>query len=76
MIRPAKLSLDLEDNIIDSGILDTAPFPMTYTQTNHLLPNFASIMELAKQTLVTFPQPDVSMETIKTCITQAFPTSM
>jgi hypothetical protein len=93
MIRPAKFSLDLEDDVIDSGILDTTPFPVTYKQTNHSLPNFASLKDSSEQTLATFTKPQVSfadsvnaikscikphvsMDTIKACIAQAFPTSM
>jgi hypothetical protein len=50
MIRPAKFSLDHEDNVIDTGILDTKPFPVTYKQTNWPLPNFASVTNLAELT--------------------------
>jgi hypothetical protein len=73
MICPAKFSLDLKDNAINSGILDTKPFPVTYKQTNCLLLNFASIMNSAEKTLLTLSKPHVSTETIKACITQAFP---
>jgi hypothetical protein len=73
MIRPAKFSLDLEDDVIDSGVLDAAPFPVTYKQTSRSLPNFASIANAAKQTLVSITQPHVSMEVISACISQAFP---
>jgi hypothetical protein len=76
MIRPAKFSLDLEDDVIDSGILDTEPFPVTYKQTDRSLPNFAAIMNSTEQTLVTQTKPHISMETIRACIAQAFPTSM
>jgi hypothetical protein len=76
MIWPAKFSLDLEDNVIDSGILDTEPFPVTYKQTNRSLPNFAAATSSAGQTLVTFTSPHVSMDTIQACIAQAFPLSM
>jgi hypothetical protein len=76
MICPAKFSLDLKDDVINSGILDAEPFPVTYKQTNRSLPNFASITNLVEQTLVTLSQPHVSIETIKACITQAFPMSM
>jgi hypothetical protein len=74
MIRPAKFSLDLEDNVIDSGILDAEPFPVTYKQTTRSLPNFTSITNSsAEQTLVILANPHVSIETIEACITQAFP---
>jgi hypothetical protein len=74
MIGPAKFSLDLEDNVIDSGILDAEPFPVTYKQTNCSLPNFASVTHSTEQTLVTQSQGHVSAGTIQACITQAFPT--
>jgi uncharacterized Zn finger protein (UPF0148 family) len=73
MIRPAKFSLDLEDNLIDNGILDTEPFPVTYKQTNRSLPNLASLGNSSEQSLATFSQNHVTMETIKTCIAEAFP---
>jgi hypothetical protein len=77
MIRPAKFSLDLEDNVIDSGILDAEPFLVTYKQTTRSLPNFASVTNSsAEQTLVTLANPHVSIDTIKACITQAFPMRM
>lgn len=76
MICPAKFSLDLEDDVIDSGILNAEPFPVTYKQINRLLPNFAAGMSSGEDTLVTVTQPHVSMDTIKACIAQAFPTSM
>ncbi len=31
IIRPAKLSLDLVDNVVKSGILDTKPFLVIYS---------------------------------------------
>jgi hypothetical protein len=73
MIRPAKFSLDLEDDVIDSGILNTEPFPVTYKQTSHSLPNLASITNSLEHTLATFTEPFVSLDIIKTCIAQAFP---
>jgi hypothetical protein len=45
MICPAKFSLDLEDDVINSSILDTVPFPVTYKQTNRSLPNLASLTD-------------------------------
>jgi hypothetical protein len=76
MICPANFSLNLEDNAIDSSILDTKPFPVTNKQTNHSLPNFASVTSSAEQTLFSLAKPHVSMDTIQACISQAFPMSM
>jgi uncharacterized Zn finger protein (UPF0148 family) len=73
MIRPAKFSLDLEDNVIDNGILDTKPFPVTYKQTTRALPNLTSVTNSSEQTLATFSQAHVSIETIQSCISNAFP---
>jgi hypothetical protein len=33
MLKPAKLSMDLNDHVIDPGVLDTEPFPITYKST-------------------------------------------
>jgi hypothetical protein len=76
MIRPAKFSLDLEDNIIDNGILDTEPFPVTFKQTNRSLPNLASIGNSSEHSLATFSQAHVTVDTIKACIAEAFPLSV
>jgi hypothetical protein len=65
MIRLAKFSLDLEDNVIDSGILDAETFPVTYKQTNRSLPNFAAITNSTTQTLTSQSQGHVSAETIQ-----------
>jgi hypothetical protein len=52
MIKPAKLSLDLNDNVIDPGVLDTEPFPVTYKQTIKSIPDFQNL-ETAGKSLVT-----------------------
>ena len=76
MIRPAKFSLDLEDNLIDSGILDTEPFPVHFKQTTRSLPNLASITNSSEHALSTFSEAHVSLDTIKAFISQAFLISM
>jgi hypothetical protein len=76
MIRPAKFSLDLEDNLINNRILDTEPFPVTYKQTTRSLSNTASVTNSSDHTLVTLAGSHVSLETIQACISQAFPQSM
>jgi hypothetical protein len=76
MIRPAKFSLDLEDNIIDNGILDTEPFPVTFKQTTRSLPNMAQVTNSSDHTLASLTKSHVSLETIQACIAQAFPLSM
>jgi hypothetical protein len=43
MIRPAKLSLNLVDNVVESAILDTEPFPVIYRPTIQSASDFSSI---------------------------------
>jgi hypothetical protein len=43
MIRPAKLSFDLVDNVVESGILDTEPFPVIYRPTIQSAPDFSKV---------------------------------
>jgi hypothetical protein len=43
MIGPAKLSLDLIDNVVDSGILDCEPFPVTFRPTSQSKPDFSKV---------------------------------
>jgi hypothetical protein len=43
MIKPAKLSLDLIDNVVESGVLDTEPFPVIYRPTIQSKPDFSKI---------------------------------
>ena len=37
------MSMDVVDEVIDSGVLDTEPFEITYRRMNKRLPNFSSI---------------------------------
>jgi hypothetical protein len=54
-IRSAKMSMDAVDEVVDSGVLDTKPFEITYRRTNKKMPNFANMNDsgsnafLAKQ---------------------------
>jgi hypothetical protein len=43
MIGAAKLSLDLVDNVVDSGILDCEPFPVTFRPTSQSAPDFSIV---------------------------------
>lgn len=43
MIRPAKLSLDLNDDVVMNGILDTEPFPVTFHPTSSANPNLSNL---------------------------------
>ena len=42
MIKPAKLSLDLEDSVVNPGILKTTPFKVQFKGTMRSLPQFGS----------------------------------
>eukprot|EP00978_Attheya_sp_CCMP212_P032070 scaffold123558_cov36-Attheya_sp.AAC.1 len=52
-IRSAKMSMDVVDKVIDSGVLDTEPFEITYRRTNKRLPNFATIDESGSNAFLT-----------------------
>lgn len=43
MIGPAQLSLDLKDNVVESGVLDCEPFPVTYRPTSQSKPDFKHV---------------------------------
>jgi hypothetical protein len=43
MIRPAKLSFDITDNVVESGLLDTEPFPVIYRPTIKSAPDFSKV---------------------------------
>ena len=40
IICPAKLNLDVVDDVLTSGILDCVPFPVTYKSVQKSMPNF------------------------------------
>jgi hypothetical protein len=42
-IRAAKMSMDVVDEVVDAGVLDTVPFPIFYRRTMKGLPNFANM---------------------------------
>jgi hypothetical protein len=53
MIKPAKLSMDLNDNVIDPGVLDAEPFPITYKSTIRSSPDFQNLEAAGTKTLAT-----------------------
>ena len=55
MIRPAKLSLDLSDDVMEAGVLDTTPFPITFKQTIRSMPDFSNLDETDIKTLCSHP---------------------
>jgi hypothetical protein len=74
MIKPAKLSLDLNDNAIDPGVLDTEPVPVTYKQTIKSIPDFQNL-EASGKSLVTETIPArISIEDIRKCRQVVFTT--
>ena len=40
MIRPGKFTLDIEDDVVTSGVLDCSPLPVTYKSVQRTMPNF------------------------------------
>jgi hypothetical protein len=72
MIKAGKLSLDVEDDLIDLGVLDTKPFSVVYKPTVRAMPNTLNSNDTNK-VLNIEPDTHVSIETINACSTQAFP---
>ena len=72
MIRAAKLNLDMEDNIVTSGILDCAPFPVMYKSVQKSMPNFSN--NAGESTVLSTSQidDDQTKELIKSCISDVF----
>jgi hypothetical protein len=74
MIKAGKFSLNVEDNVIDLGILDTSPFTVIYKLTIHTMPNTLNSHK-GKMTLHINHDNHVSIETINACSIQAFPST-
>jgi hypothetical protein len=53
MIKPAKLSLNLSDNVVKAGVLDTEPFPVIYRPTIRSAPDFSQVHYDGAKLLVT-----------------------
>jgi hypothetical protein len=53
MIKPAKFSLDLSDNVVEAGILDTEPFPVIYCPTIRSALDFSKVNSDNAKLLVT-----------------------
>ena len=70
MIKPAKLSLDLENEVVTPGVLKCAPFPVTFKSAIRSVPNFTDSTgsELTVLTNVT-DYPHVTEECVDECIT-------
>ncbi len=71
MIKAGKLSLDVEDDLIDSGVLETNPFKVIYKPTVRAMPNTLNSNDENK-TLLTDSDNHVSIKTINACSSQAF----
>jgi hypothetical protein len=67
MIRPAKLSFDLIDNVVEPGILDTEPFAVTYRPTVQSSPDFSSHKSSKAPQLFDSEFEHVSMENARAC---------
>jgi hypothetical protein len=74
MIKPAKLSLDLNDGVIDPGVLDTEPFPVTYKQTIKSIPDFHNFEASGKSLVTETIPPRISIEDIRKCRQVVFTT--
>jgi hypothetical protein len=73
MIRAGKFSLDIEDDLIDSGLLDTTPFLVTYKPTNRSMPNTHRHANNNKQSFGTLnTNLHISYKTITACMTEEF----
>jgi hypothetical protein len=55
MICPAKLSLDLSDDVMEAGALDTIPFPIIYKPTIRTMLDFSNVDEAELKSLCYFP---------------------
>jgi hypothetical protein len=55
MIRPAELSLDLMDDVMEPGVLDTIPFPINYKPTIRLMPDFSNLNEVELKSRCSLP---------------------
>ena len=71
MIKAGKLSLDVEDDLIDSGVLETNPFKVIYKPNVRAMPNTLNSNDENK-TLLIDDDNHVSIETINACSAQAF----
>jgi hypothetical protein len=68
LIKPAKLSMDLNDHVIDPGILNTEPFLITYKSTIRSSPDFQNLESArAKALTMTTTSPQVSREDVEAC---------
>jgi hypothetical protein len=77
MIKPEKLSMDLNDHVIDPGVLDTEPFPIAYKSTIRSSPDFQNLEVAGTKTLATSAtSPHVSREDIEACKLVIFTSKM
>jgi hypothetical protein len=74
MIKPVKLSLDLNDNVIDPGILDAEPFPVTYKQTIRSSPDFQNLESAGKSLVAEAQLPHISSRDVQECRRVVFTT--
>jgi hypothetical protein len=69
MIRPAKLSFDLVDNVVEPGILDTEPFPVIFRPTIQSAPDFSTVASDDPKLFITNQNFDhVTSSAVKACI--------
>jgi hypothetical protein len=58
MIRPAELSLDLVNDVVESGVLDTEPFPVAYRPNIRSIPDFSKTNSDSNKLLFTHSSLD------------------
>jgi hypothetical protein len=77
MIQAGKFSsLDVKDNMIDSGVLYTTPFKVTYKPTIRSLPSSLTSSNDYSKTFATISEDThVHSSTIQACIIEAFTAS-
>jgi hypothetical protein len=72
MIRPGKFTLDVEDDVVTSGVLDCSPFPVTYKSVQRTMPNFDN-SDKNSTVLSTVNKNDENVkELVKSCIKDTF----
>ena len=72
MICPGKFTLNVEDDVVTSGVLDCSPFPVTYKSVQRTMPNFNN-NEGDSTVLCTANQNNENVkELVKSCIKDTF----
>jgi hypothetical protein len=78
MIKPAKLSLDLTDNVVEAGVLDAELFLVIYCPTLRSAPDFSNMDSEGTKLLITNSTLDhITVEEVIACrVALAMPTQI